>query len=93
MATKGNCTATDCKREAFAKHYCRQHYRLWRRGEMPKARYKICTEEKCRKPRFKGSLCEQHYQASRGAKTAVAPEAAPAAAAPAAAGSAEAASS
>jgi hypothetical protein len=92
MATKGNCKATDCKREAFAKNYCRQHYRLWRRGEMPKARYKICTEEKCRKPRFKGSLCEQHYQASRGAKTAEA-AAAPASAPPAAAGGGEAAGS
>jgi hypothetical protein len=91
MASKGNCKATDCKREAFAKRYCRKHYRLWRAGEMPKARYKICTEEKCRKPRFKGSLCEQHYQAKRGAKAAggeAAPVAAatPAAAAPAAEG-------
>ncbi|HUY17811.1 MAG TPA: hypothetical protein VMV15_01180 [Candidatus Binataceae bacterium] len=90
MATKGNCKATDCKRAAFAKSYCRQHYRLWRHGEMPKPRYKICTEEKCRKPRFKGSLCEQHYQASRGAKAAAA---APAAAPPAAAGGEGAASS
>ena len=70
MASKGNCKATDCKREAFAKRYCRKHYRLWRAGEMPKPRYKICTEEKCRKPRFKGSLCEQHYQAKRGTKAA-----------------------
>ena len=86
MATKGNCKAAECKREAFAKSYCRQHYRLWRRGEMPKARYKICTEEKCRRPRFKGSLCEQHYQASRGPKPAAGAaalaEAPPAAAAP-----------
>ena len=84
MASKGNCKATDCKREAFAKRYCRKHYRLWRAGEMPKARYKICTEEKCRKPRFKGSLCEQHYQAKAAAgKAAAAP--APAAAAEASA--------
>ncbi len=89
MASKGTCKATDCTREAFAKRYCRKHYRLWRAGEMPKARYKICTEEKCRKPRFKGSLCEQHYQTKRGAKAAGG-EAAPAAAAtPAAAPAAE----
>ncbi len=87
MASKGNCKAKDCKREAIAHHYCRMHYRLWRRGEMPKARYKICTEEKCRKPRFKGSLCEQHYQAKRGAAAANAPAAAPAEAAPAPAAS------
>lgn len=71
MAEKQNCKAQDCAREAFAKGYCRKHYRLWKRGEMPKARYKTCTEEKCHKPRFHGSLCEEHYHASR-AKTAAA---------------------
>jgi len=85
MASKGNCKAKDCNREAIARSYCRKHYRLWRRGEMPKARYKTCTEEKCRKPRFKGSLCEQHYQAKRGSKAAGG-AAAPAAAAAAAGG-------
>ncbi len=88
MASKGNCKAKDCVREAIARHYCRMHYRLWRRGEMPKPRYKTCTEEKCRKPRFKGSLCEQHYQAKRGGSAAAAPaSAAPAATAPEAASS------
>lgn len=65
MVEKQSCKAQDCAREAFAKGYCRKHYRLWRRGEMPKARYKICTEEKCRKPRFRGSLCEEHHHAAR----------------------------
>lgn len=77
MGSKGNCTATDCKREAFAKHYCRKHYRLWKRGEMPRSRYKTCTFEKCRKRRFRGSLCEEHYAASRSKAPAAA--AAPAA--------------
>jgi hypothetical protein len=81
MADKGNCTAKDCPRAAFAKHYCRKHYRLWKAGEMPKARYKTCTFEKCRKHRFRGSLCEEHYSAAHGKKAA--PEAAPPAAAPA----------
>jgi hypothetical protein len=81
MAEKQNCRAKDCTREAFAKRYCRKHYRLWRHGEMPKARYKICTFEKCRKKRARGSLCEEHYasQKSKGAAAAAAPAAAPAA--------------
>ncbi|MGO9062787.1 MAG: hypothetical protein ACLQU2_36315 [Candidatus Binataceae bacterium] len=77
MASKGNCKAKDCAHEAVAKHYCRKHYRLWKAGEMPKARYKICTTEKCRKPRYRGSLCETHYTAAHGK---AAPAAAPAAA-------------
>jgi hypothetical protein len=76
MAEKESCRAKDCQREAYTKHYCRQHYRLWKRGEMPKARYKICTAEKCRKARAHGSLCEEHYKAAHG-------KAEPAAAAPA----------
>jgi hypothetical protein len=85
MAGKGTCKAKDCAREVFAKGYCRKHYRLWKAGEMPKARYKICTEEKCRKPRFRGSLCEAHYTAAHGKKgeapaaASGAPAAAPAA--------------
>jgi len=84
MANKGNCTAKDCTREAFARHYCRKHYRLWKAGEMPKARYKTCTFEKCHKKRFRGSLCEEHFKAARGAAEAATAAAAPAAAAPAA---------
>ena len=87
MANKGNCTAKDCTREAFAKHYCRKHYRMWKAGEMPKPRYKPCTFEKCHKRRFRGSLCEEHWKAAHGKKAeapAAAPEAAPADATPAA---------
>jgi hypothetical protein len=83
MANKGNCKAKDCSREAVGKGYCRQHFRLWKAGEMPKARYKTCTFEKCRKHRFGiSSLCEEHYKAKHG-KGAEAAAAAPAAAAPA----------
>ncbi len=66
MAEKETCKAKDCEREVFAKRYCRKHFRLWKRGEMPKPEYKICTTEKCRKPRFHGSLCEEHYNTARG---------------------------
>jgi hypothetical protein len=83
MAEKENCKAKDCAREAYAKHYCRKHYRLWTQGEMPKPRYKTCTTEKCHKPRFRGSLCEQHYSTAHG-KGKAEPAAAAAPAAPAA---------
>lgn len=66
MGSKGTCKAKDCNHEAVAKGYCRKHFRLWKHGEMPKARYKICTAEKCRKRRFRGSLCEEHFNATRG---------------------------
>jgi len=86
MANKGNCTAKDCTREAFAKHYCRKHCRMWKAGEMPKPRYKPCTFEKCHKRRFRGSLCEEHWKAahSKKAEAPAAPAAAPADATPAA---------
>ena len=57
MANKENCKAKDCAREAVGKGYCRQHFRLWKAGEMPKARYKICTFEKCRKHRPAPAAC------------------------------------
>jgi hypothetical protein len=78
MGAKGNCKAKDCAREAIAKGYCRKHYRLWKRGEMPKPRYKICTAENCRKPRFRGSLCEQHWSGHGKKAKEVAQPAAPA---------------
>jgi hypothetical protein len=66
MANKATCKAQDCEKEVVGKGYCRKHYRLWRAGEMPKARYKTCTFEKCRKPRAHGSLCEEHYKSKTG---------------------------
>jgi hypothetical protein len=53
------------------KGYCQRHYKQWRRGELPKGRYKICTAEGCRKPRAIGSKCAEH-----GGKAAPAAEAA-----------------
>jgi hypothetical protein len=86
MPNKGNCKAKDCTREAFARLYCRKHYRLWKLGEMPKPRYKSCTFEKCHKRRFRGSLCDEHWNAAHGKKAAEAapPPTAPADATPAA---------
>jgi hypothetical protein len=79
MANKENCKAKDCSHEAVGKGYCRKHFRLWKAGEMPKARYKTCTFEKCRKHRHgTSSLCEEHFKAKHG-KGGEAPAAAPAA--------------
>jgi hypothetical protein len=72
MPKEGTCKASDCNNQIVAKGYCRKHYRLWKKGEMPKPRYKTCTEEKCRKPRFHGSLCEEHFKATRPAAPAAA---------------------
>jgi hypothetical protein len=84
MADKETCKANDCNHQVIARGYCRKHFRLWKAGEMPKARYKICTEEKCRKPRFHGSLCQDHYAAAHAKKEQAAPAAPAPAAAPAA---------
>ncbi len=80
MRNKGNCKARECAREAFAKGYCRKHYRLWTHGQMPKPRYKTCTFEKCRKRRFRGSLCEEHHATKTGKAPTPAAGAPPAAA-------------
>jgi hypothetical protein len=66
MTTKGNCKAKDCAREAVGKGYCRQHFRLWKAGEMPKHRHGT------------SSLCDEHFKAKHG-KPADAAAAAPAA--------------
>ena len=55
MASKGTCKAENCDKEVQAKGYCPRHYSAWRKGKMPKPRYKTCTFEKCRKPRVRGS--------------------------------------
>ena len=84
MANKGTCKEKDCSREVVGKGYCRKHFRLWRAGEMPKARYKTCTFEKCRKQRHgTSSLCEEHFKAKHGKAGEAAPAAPAAEAAPA----------
>src|SRR3984885_6902050 len=86
MTTKGNCKAKDCAREAVGKGYCRQHFRLWKAGEMPKPRFKTCTFEKCRKHRLDTSSGgHEHFPAKPGKKGAAAAAAPAAEGAPAAA--------
>jgi hypothetical protein len=57
---KGPCKQDGCERPSVGKGYCDRHYRQWRRGELPKGRYKTCTAEACRKPRANGSKCAEH---------------------------------
>lgn len=58
--SKGSCKQESCERAVVGKGYCDRHYKQWRRGELPKGRYKICTHEACRKPRALGSKCAEH---------------------------------
>ncbi len=57
---KGPCKLDGCERPAVGKSYCARHYKQWRRGALPKGRYKTCTGEGCRKPRLRGSKCADH---------------------------------
>ncbi|MFQ5666788.1 MAG: vegetative protein [Candidatus Binatia bacterium] len=61
MANKGTCKATGCEQPVRAKQYCERHYRQWRRGKLPKARYRSCTTEGCHKPRLRRGLCSEHF--------------------------------
>jgi hypothetical protein len=58
--SKGTCKFEGCSAAAVGKGYCAKHYQEWRRGGLPKGRYKICTAEGCRKPRAVGSKCQEH---------------------------------
>ena len=58
--SKGMCKFEGCSSGVVGKGYCTKHYKKWRQGTLPKARYKICTAEACRKPRAVGSQCEEH---------------------------------
>ncbi len=67
-----SCEVKGCKRPYRAKGYCTVHYNKWRRGELPKSRFKTCNfgvqklkrgeKKECMKIIFKGGLCEEHYQ-------------------------------
>ena len=81
--SKGTCKSDGCSKEVRAKGYCDRHYRQWRKGKLPKARYSTCNSENCRKPRSRRGLCEEHYAKEYAKKggTAAAPAEAPEAAA------------
>lgn len=71
---KGTCKFEGCARTVTGKGYCARHYKQWRRGDLPKARYKICSHEGCRKPRQIRAKCAEHARPGTG--EAAAPSAA-----------------
>jgi len=79
--------AVNCKHEGCArpgnggKGYCGRHYAAWKRGELPKARYKTCRAEGCHKRVTGRGRCEEHFARDYpGKRTAAPAEAAPPAA-------------
>ncbi len=75
------CSVDGCKRPYRAKSYCYFHFKKWRQGELPHARYRICSKAECRKKVLKSGLCEQHWaeKYKKGEAAEAAPAAAPAA--------------
>jgi hypothetical protein len=70
---KETCKFDGCSGEVAGKGYCARHYAKWKRGGLPKGRYKICTQENCRKPRAAmGSKCEEHGRKAPPAEAAAA---------------------
>jgi hypothetical protein len=57
-----SCKHEGCSRPADGgKAYCRRHYAAWKRGTLPKARYKSCRAEGCRKRVVGRGRCEEHF--------------------------------
>ena len=70
MANKGSCKAEGCAKDVVGKGYCAKHYKLWRQGDLPKARYKTCTTEGCRKKQTSAGHCEEHQKKKKSAAAA-----------------------
>ena len=62
MASKGQCKAEACGQDVVGKGYCKRHYRKWRQGALPKARYKTCSAESCRKRQVAAGRCADHQK-------------------------------
>jgi len=57
-----NCKHEGCGKSANGgKGYCGRHYAAWKRGQLPKARYKTCRVEGCRKRVAGRGRCEEHH--------------------------------
>jgi hypothetical protein len=56
-----NCRNEGCSQPAKGgKGYCRRHYNAWKRGALPKARFKTCRVEGCHKRIAARGRCEEH---------------------------------
>ena len=69
------CKHESCTRPADGgKSYCARHYAQWKRGKLPKARYKTCRVESCRKRMVARGRCAEHaardFPGKRSAKAA-----------------------
>jgi hypothetical protein len=88
MASKGNCKAEGCEKDTVGKGYCSRHYKEWRQGTLPKARYATCKTAGCRKKQTAFAHCEEHQKKKAAppveAAAAATPTPTPAAEAPAA---------
>jgi len=61
-STGKTCKREGCNRPADGgKGYCRRDYAAWKRGGLPKARYKSCRAEGCRKRVVGRGRCEEHF--------------------------------
>jgi len=61
MADKGTCKTDGCDKLVQAKGYCTRHYAQWRKGKLPKPRYKSCNAEGCHKPQSRRGYCVEHF--------------------------------
>lgn len=62
LNSQTGCRHEGCARKADGgKGYCRRHYKAWRQGALPKARYKTCRIEGCRKRVTARGRCEEHF--------------------------------
>ncbi len=66
---RGTCKIEGCRGAVQGKGYCARHYRQWRRGKLPKPRYKTCHAEGCRKPLLRRGLCAEHFAKEYGKGT------------------------
>ena len=60
MGNQGTCKHEACEGEVQRRGYCRRHFSMWKKGDLPKARYKSCNKDDCHKPMFLRGLCEEH---------------------------------
>lgn len=74
------CKRENCKHVADGgKGYCARDYAAWKRGELPKGRYKTCRAEGCRKRVAMRGRCGEHAARDYpGKRTATVAEPAPA---------------
>ncbi len=74
--SQAECRYEGCAAEADGgKGYCRRHYAAWKRGKLPKARFKTCRVEGCRQRIAQRGRCAEHLARDYPGKSASAPAA------------------